>query len=287
MSFPTPSILTTPPVPGFNDIVLQIDGAIATIMFNRPASLNAFGGKLLIEFQHALRHIEGIPEVVFTVLYGAGRFFSSGADVVAFGDREAIPDTEIERKIVYNRTYMAWYAELLRMIIDHPKLFTLALNGPMVGGGCAWFLGVADLVLASETAYAQVPFSALGLVPEQGSGIMLPESMGYRRAVEFLILGRKLTVEEMERFGLVNRIYPQATFHADVRAYLQDRLAVNEHSSMLVSKKLMAGPLRDKRVHAVNESMSALSSRFSTGVATKRLEQRRAEMVAAKKKAKI
>jgi NADH:ubiquinone oxidoreductase subunit 4 (subunit M) len=46
-----------------------------------------------------------------------------------------------------------------------------------LGGGAAWFLGVADLVLASSTAYAQVPFSALGLVPEQGSGVMLPESM--------------------------------------------------------------------------------------------------------------
>ncbi len=72
-----------------------------------------------------------------------------------------------------------------------------------MGGGCAWFLGVADLVLASSTAYAQVPFSALGLVPEQGSGVMLPESMGWRRSVEFLMMGRKITVEEMENWGLV------------------------------------------------------------------------------------
>src|SRR3954452_20779994 len=59
--------------------------------------------------------------------------------------------------------------EMLRSIIDHKKVFVLALNGPGVGGGAAWFEGVADIVLAAQGAYLQVPFNALGLVPENGS----------------------------------------------------------------------------------------------------------------------
>lgn len=73
----------------------------------------------------------------------------------------------------------------------------------MAGGGAAWFLGVADIVLAADNSYALIPFSALGLIPEQGSGIMMPQSMGYRRAVEFLLFGRKLDAKEMYDMGLV------------------------------------------------------------------------------------
>jgi peroxisomal 3,2-trans-enoyl-CoA isomerase len=53
---------------------------------------------------------------------------------------------------------------MLRSIIDHHKVFILALNGPAVGGGAAWFTGMADIVLASQSVYLQVPFSALGMI---------------------------------------------------------------------------------------------------------------------------
>jgi peroxisomal 3,2-trans-enoyl-CoA isomerase len=53
---------------------------------------------------------------------------------------------------------------MLRSIIDHRKVFVLALNGPAVGGGAAWFTGISDIVLASSSVYLQVPFSALGMI---------------------------------------------------------------------------------------------------------------------------
>lgn len=56
--------------------------------------------------------------------------------------------------------------ELLRSMIDHTKVLILALNGPAVGGGAAWFPGIADIVLASNTAWLQCPFSGyVGLSP--------------------------------------------------------------------------------------------------------------------------
>ena len=100
-------------------------------------------------------------------------------------------------------------------MIDHKKVLILALNGPGVGGGGAWFQGVADIVLAADDAYLQVPFSSLGLVPEFGSATSFFHSIGAHRANDFLMFGRKLTAKELEEWGMVNRIFPKQNFHRE------------------------------------------------------------------------
>lgn len=149
----------------------------------------------------ALRELNNHPETVFTVLTGEGRFFSSGADVKAEAGRDGAEyKNDAEKKVGFMSRF-SYAIELLRSIIDHKKVVVLALNGPGVGGGAAWFQGVADIVLAAEGAWLQVPFSALGLVPENGSAINLAHHMGVHRANDFLMFGRKLTVEELEQWG--------------------------------------------------------------------------------------
>jgi len=144
---------------------------------------------------------------------------------------------------------------MLRSIIDHKKVFVLALNGPGVGGGAAWFEGVADIVLAAQDAYLQVPFSALGLVPENGSAINFAQSMGIHRANDFLMFGRKLTAQELESWGLVNRIFPTDGFQKSVKEFLEEQLRVNDGKSMMETKRLQNAPLRDGRLLAVVNSL--------------------------------
>lgn len=179
---------------------------------------------------------------------------------------------------VFNRYYLA--LEMLRSIIDHSKVFVLALNGPGVGGGAAWFTGVADIVLASSTAYLQVPFSALGLVPENGSAINFSQSMGVHRTNEFLMFGRKLSAQELEQFGMVNRIIESKgeEFQKDVKRYLEEQLAVNDGKSMMEMKRLQNTPLRDGRLIAVWNSMDALAERFVDGAPYKRFEIKKREL---------
>jgi peroxisomal 3,2-trans-enoyl-CoA isomerase len=164
---------------------------------------------------------------------------------------------------------------MLRSIIDHKKVFVLALNGPGVGGGGAWFEGVADIVLAAQGAYLQVPFNALGLVPENGSAISFSQSMGVHRANDFLMFGRKLTVEELEQMGMVNRIFPKEGFHQSVIKFLQEQLAVNDGKSMMETKRLQNAPLRDARLIAVYNSIDALAERFVEGTPMKRFEEKK------------
>ena len=133
-------------------------------------------------------------------------------------------------------------------------------------------------MLASDSSWLQVPFSALGLVPEFGSAINISQTMGVHRASDFLMLGRKLTAQELESWGVVQRIFPTSTFHQDVTKFLQEQLDVNDGKSMMEAKRLMNAPLRDGRLVAVVNAMDALAERFVEGAPEARFAKKRKEM---------
>lgn len=162
--------------------------------------------------------------------------------------------------------------ELLRSMIDHKKVLILALNGPAVGGGAAWFPGIADIVLASSTAWLQCPFSALGLVPENGSALSFAQSMGVHRTNDFLMFGRKLTAQELLDAGMYNYVWEETgdAFQAKVVKFLEDQLAVNDGKSMCEMKRLQNDPIRDARLLAVVRAVDALSERFVEDAPKKR-----------------
>jgi Delta3-Delta2-enoyl-CoA isomerase len=167
---------------------------------------------------------------------------------------------------------------LLRSIIEHRKVFVLALNGPGVGGGAAWFTGVADIVLAADSTFLQVPFSALGLVPENGSAISFTQTMGVHRANDFLMFGRKLSAQELEQWGIANKIFPTSGFHDCVKEFLQTQLRINDGKSMMEMKRLQNAPLRNVRMLAVYDSMDALAERFVEGAPFQRFALKTAEL---------
>jgi peroxisomal 3,2-trans-enoyl-CoA isomerase len=163
-------------------------------------------------------------------------------------------------------------------LITHRKVLVLALNGPAVGGGAAWFPGLADIVLASTTTWLQCPFSALALVPEFGSACNFPQSIGVHRANDFLMLGRKLTVEELEQWGLVNRIFEHEGFHDKVVQFLEEQLEVNDGDSMIEHKRLMNGPLISGRLSSLHDAVDALAERIVVGAPAKRFAEKVRQM---------
>ena len=163
---------------------------------------------------------------------------------------------------------------MVRSLITHRKVLVLALNGPAVGGGAAWFPGLADLVLASTTTWLQCPFSALALVPEFGSACNFPQSIGVHRANDFLMLGRKLSVQELEQWGLVNRIFEHEGFHDKVIQFLQEQLEVNDGDSMIEHKRLMNGPLVSGRLSALYDAVDALIERLVVDAPVKRFAEK-------------
>lgn len=177
--------------------------------------------------------------------------------------------------------------ELMRSIIDHKKIVVLALNGPAVGGGAAWFEGISDICIASEDCWLQVPFSALGLVPEFGSAINWSQTVGVHRANEYLMFGRKIEVKEMKEWGMVSEVFPKQGFHDAVIKYLEEQLAVNDGKSMMEVKRLQNAPIRDARMIAVVNAMDALAERFVEDAPKARFEAKRNELESKRKGSKL
>ncbi|KAF2643406.1 peroxisomal d3,d2-enoyl-CoA isomerase [Massarina eburnea CBS 473.64] len=266
----------------YTDIKFDIKGHIGIIKFNRPKALNSFGGSLISDTIAALRVLNDHPDTVFTVLTGEGRFFSAGADVKAAADSDSQPieyKNAAEKKLAFLQKF-SYATELLRSMIDHKKVLVLALNGPGVGGGAAWFPGVADIILASSTAWLQCPFSALGLVPENGSALSFAQHIGIHRANDFLMFGRKLSADELLNAGLYNYVWDLTgdAFQAEVVKFLEGQLKVNDGKSMMETKRLQNVGVRDARLVAVVNAVDALAERFVEDAPKKRFAEKRAEM---------
>ncbi|KAF2741966.1 ClpP/crotonase [Sporormia fimetaria CBS 119925] len=272
----------------YTDIKFEIRGQIGIIKFNRPKALNSFGGNLISDTIDALRILDNHPSTVFTVLTGEGRFFSAGADVKGITDITSFRNVAEKKLQFLNR--FAYATELLRSMIDHRKVLILALNGPAVGGGAAWFPGIADIVLASSTAWLQCPFSALGLVPENGSAISFAQQIGIHRANDFLMFGTKLSAKELLDCGMYNRVFEAQgdEFQKQVLGFLEAQLKANDGKSMMEMKRLQNAPIRDARMMAVVNAVDALAERFVEDAPKQRFAAKNAELMAkSKAKSKI
>ncbi|KAJ4293274.1 hypothetical protein N0V90_008556 [Kalmusia sp. IMI 367209] len=265
----------------YNDIKFEIKGKIGIIKFNRPKALNSFGGTIINDTIAALRELNAHPDTVFTVITGEGRFFSAGADVRGIGDMTQPKEYKNagEKKLAFLERF-TYATELLRSMIDHRKVLILALNGPGVGGGAAWFPGIADIVLASSSAWLQCPFSALALVPENGSALSFAQHIGIHRANDFLMFGRKLTAQELLDAGMYNYVWDKTgdDFHAEVVKFLEGQLEVNDGKSMMETKRLQNVGVRDQRMIAVVNAVDALAERFVEDAPTKRFVEKRKAM---------
>jgi 2-(1,2-epoxy-1,2-dihydrophenyl)acetyl-CoA isomerase len=169
------------------------------ITLNRPDALNAWNKQLGIDLLAAVREAAADDEVRAVVVTGAGRAFSSGADLRAGFDPtpEGHPDVET----VLHERYHPIIAGLRQM----PKPVLAAVNGPAVGIGCSLALA-ADLIVARESAYVLLAFVNIGLVPDGGSSLLLPERVGLARATEMAMLGERIGARQALEWGLINRV---------------------------------------------------------------------------------
>ena len=179
-------------------IDVRIDGAAATIELNRPDALNAWNLQLGTDLNDAVSSLKADDAVRAVMITGAGRAFSSGADLKE--ERPAgdgLPDLSERLKEIYH--------PILIDLREMPKPVIAAVNGPAVGIGCSLAL-CCDLVLAAESAYFLLAFVNIGLVPDGGSTATVPARVGLARATEMAMLGEKIGAEQALEWGLVNRV---------------------------------------------------------------------------------
>lgn len=183
-----------------SEVLLERRGRVAIVTLNRPDSLNSFNVKLRNALKAATHEVAVDESVRAVVLTGAGRGFSAGADLKA---GEIAQGAEVERQL--NEEYGAALREIARM----PKPVIAAVNGFATGIGGSYALA-CDLVVMGESAFFQVPFQRIALVPDGGMTWLLAERLGHRRAFELAVSGDRVPAARCLEWGLCNRVVPDA-----------------------------------------------------------------------------
>ena len=202
----------------FETIKIHRRGGAATIELSRPETMNAWNKQFGLDLRAAVEEVAADDAVRAVCVTGAGRGFSSGADLRDISDEQ----TPQGRPDVY-KALTERYHPIITGLRTMPKPVVAAVNGPAVGIGLSLALA-ADLVVAKESAYFLLAFVNIGLAPDGGSSLFVPERVGFTRAAEMALLGERVGAKQAAEWGLINKAVADDDFDAEVEA-LVDRLA--------------------------------------------------------------
>jgi len=178
---------------GDNDLLVEKSGAVATVTLNRPDAMNSFNDLLKMAMIKTVGQLNDDPNIRVVILRGEGRCFSAGADISA-GMADPL-----------SFHLDAQYKPFLTGIAHSDKIWIAQVHGAAAGIGAAVAMN-CDLVVMSEDAYIYMAFAAIGLVPDGGNTQLLLQYLGYHRALETILEGRKMPAAECLAAGIANRV---------------------------------------------------------------------------------
>jgi 2-(1,2-epoxy-1,2-dihydrophenyl)acetyl-CoA isomerase len=210
-------------------VELQVTDRVASITLNRPSALNAWTAQLGRELGAVLDRVADDPEVRVIVFTGAGRAFSSGADLKNRAEADGTMDVQTALRDIYN--------PVLLRVRTVPKPVLAAVNGPAVGIGCSLALA-CDLIMASESSFFGLAFVNIGLMPDGGSTALVPPAVGRARAFQMALLGERIPAPQALEWGLVNWVHPDDRLIDEAEALVQ-KLAAGPTRSYAASKRAL------------------------------------------------
>ncbi len=196
------------------DLELDVADGIATVLLNRPDSLNALSSGVLAELDAATARIEESAEIAGVIVTGAGRAFVAGADI------EEISRLDPSTGLHFCERGQAVFSRIERL----EKPVVAAVNGFALGGGCELAMA-CHIRLASTRARFGQPEVKLGILPGFGGTQRLPRLVGRGVATQIILSGEILDAEEALRIGLVNEVVEPDALLARARAVLEQCLA--------------------------------------------------------------
>lgn len=205
----------------YQDILHDVKDGVATITLNRPDKLNAWTPRMHHDVRAAMRNAADDEAVRVIVLTGAGRGFCAGADMDALQTIQSSSGQQRQATALdepFDPNAAANFQKTYSYFPSVPKPIIAAINGPCAGLGFVIAL-YADMRFASDAAVFTTAFSRRGLIAEHGVSWLLPRLVGIGRACDLLYSARRVSAREAEAMGLVNRVIPLDSFHAEVAAY--------------------------------------------------------------------
>jgi len=195
-----------------NTILYELDGAIARVTLNRPEKRNALNEALINGIRKALQQANDDAAVRVVVISGAGRDFCSGADLRSL---KTIAEGSIVENSADARSLMELFAQIRRVSVP----VVAAVRGKALAGGCG-LASACDIVLAAADAKFGYPEVKIGFVPAMVTAI-LRRNVSEKRAFELLTRGAEIGAAEAKEFGLVNQIFSEENFEAEVTTYVR------------------------------------------------------------------
>ena len=236
----------------FDCILYEKKDGTAVITLNRPQVLNAMNKQLWLDLSRALEDARSDDAVRVLVFTGAGRAFSTGAD---------LKDSK-GRSLTAYRDYLTHLQEISRDIIRFPKPTIAAVNGYALGSGYELALA-CDIRIASESAKFGSPEAKVSSSVTGGAMRLVQDLVGPGKARELLFTCDFIDGQEAERIGLVNKAVAADQLMAETLAMAQKIAANSPFSIALIKKGLnMAGEvsleaLMDYEIEACLATVSA------------------------------
>jgi 2-(1,2-epoxy-1,2-dihydrophenyl)acetyl-CoA isomerase len=194
------------------EIRVDRDGHIATVMLNRPAKRNAFTLEHLAELDRVFAGLSADSGIRVVVLTGAGSAFSAGGDVsILRQGGAAAGKPRAERWAIVRQVPQRSVETLLQA----RPITISAINGPCAGGGLA-LACATDLRYASDDAVFTTAFASVGQPGDMGLAWTLTKIVGTAKARELMLLSDLFGADEAQRIGLVNKVVPAADLVATV-----------------------------------------------------------------------
>ncbi|MBO6782960.1 MAG: enoyl-CoA hydratase [Alphaproteobacteria bacterium] len=188
-------------------ILLDKQGAVATLTLNRPDVLNALDRQMALDLIAAVEELRDDDAVRAVVMRGAGRGFMAGGDVGSFHENMDNIEATIDDLIgIYHKGVLA--------LSQLPKPVIAAIHGPVAGAGVGMALN-ADYGLAADNAKFTMAYIMLGTIPDGGSTYLLTRLVGRRKALELAMLSEPVDAERALALGLVNRVVPADELEAE------------------------------------------------------------------------
>jgi enoyl-CoA hydratase/carnithine racemase len=214
------------------DLLYQVNGAVATVTFNRPDVLNAFTFDVYMQFRDLLAQLKRNDQVKVLIVTGSGKAFCAGGDVNEIIGK--LLDHDMRAHLEFARMTGA----VVRNMRELDKPIIAAVNGMAAGAGAVIALA-ADLRIVSERARFAFLFSKVGLTgADMGAAYLLPRVIGTGRAMQLLLFGETIDAATAERYGLANRIvaHDELTIAASEWA---DRLAAGPTFALSMTKTMV------------------------------------------------
>jgi 2-(1,2-epoxy-1,2-dihydrophenyl)acetyl-CoA isomerase len=233
-------------------LLLERDGAIAHLHFNRPHALNAADSALALAFRDACAAIAADPSVRVVVLSGIGRAFMAGGDIAQFrDDPSSIPETLIDP-----------LHEALLCLSRLQQPVIASLHGAVAGAGMSIALA-CDLAIAAEGTRFNFAYTKLATSCDLGGSWHLPRLVGLRRALEIALLCEPIDAAQALQLGLVNRVVA-----ADALASQTEQLARRLADGAPVAQGSLKRLLRDSLSRGLSEQLDAERAAFVGCAAT-------------------